>query len=93
MGNTQAAGMAEAIGKEWIDLTTALHWHLTANHYPPLPTALIETAKTAIERANTGDFDSMIDLPEGIAFRAETTMSVSRVVESLHLGPYITYEE
>ena len=93
MGRTQAAGMAEGITKGWIDLTTALHWHLRSNLYPPLPRALIETAKTAIERANTGDFDSMIDLPRGIAFRAETTMSVNDVVESLHLEPYITYEE
>lgn len=93
MGKMQATEMAEAIKKDWLDLGTALHWHLRSNHYPPLPRALIETAKTAIERANTGDFDSMIELPKGIAFRAKTTMSVKDVVESLRLGPYITYEE
>ena len=93
MGNMQASGMAEAIGKDWIDLRTGLHWHLTSNHYPPLPTALVETALTAIERANTGDFDSEIELPEGIAFRAKTAMSVNDVIESMHLGAYITYEE
>jgi len=93
MGNMQATGMAEAIKKDWIDLGIALHWHLRSNHYPPLPTALIETAKTAIERANAGDFDSEIELPEGIAFRGKTAMSVSEVVESLHLDAYIDWIE
>lgn len=93
MGYLQASGMAEAINKEWIDLRTGLHWHLTSNHYPPLPTALVDTAVIAIERANAGDFDSEIELPPGIAFRAKTSMNVYEVIESLHLDAYLTYEK
>jgi len=92
MGNMQAMDMADAINKKWIDLGTALHWHLRYNHYPPLPVALIETAKTAIERANEGDFDSQIELPQDISFRGRSKMSVYDAVEYMRLNTYVNHQ-
>lgn len=65
------------------DITTALTWHLHDNHYPPVSPVFVPVAITAIERANGGDWESSIDMPNGI------TLSVSEIVEQLHLNFWI----
>lgn len=66
-----------------IDLDTSLHYHLRHNHYPPVSDAFIDTAKQAIDLANQGDYDTEIEMPNGV------TLTVSRIVEGLHLDFYL----
>jgi len=93
MGQRRAAEMAQAVKDNWIDLGTALHWHLRFNHYPPMPIALINVAVTAIERANVEDYDSEIDLPQDVMFLGKTSVSVCEAINSMQLDCFITVEE
>ena len=88
------SGMDMAINNP--DLDSTLRWHLTGNHYPPLPVALVAVAKKAIERAMqydefTGDWlgegkgPKAIRLPKGMQFQGKNTISVADAVESMHL--------
>ena len=94
MGSTQAMGMAEAVDDGMIDLRSALSWHLTANHYPPIPTIMIDVAMAAIEAGEDEDWDRLIDLPDGVEHRRYgKRVPASAVIESLHLDTFIQGEE
>ena len=62
MGYTQAAGFAEAVSEGWCDLGIALHWHLTSNHYPPLPACTLLLAKQALNHAARDEWDAVVDV-------------------------------
>lgn len=88
MGNLQAQEMTEMA-----DLDTALAWHLTANHYPPVPAYMLETCKQAIDLANEGDWHSEIELPEGVLYKGLTEAPVYAIVEQHHLSNWIEEED
>jgi len=82
-----AMGMAEAT-----DIDTALSWHLSSNHYPPIPQVMIEPAKKAIAAANENDWDRVITLPESVSFRDGNTAPAHEMVEAMHLDAWIDYD-
>lgn len=84
MGHMQAMEMAAHA-----DLDTALRWHLTSNHYPPLPVALVEPAKQAIAFANEGQWDVPVALPDGISYRGREFAPVWAAVDGWHLDAFI----
>ena len=88
MGRMQADAMSEVA-----DIDTALSWHFSSNHYPPLSPSLIGPAKLAIEAANEGDWDKLIELPDGITFRDGTSAPAGEMVSNFHLDSWIDYEE
>jgi hypothetical protein len=53
MGNTQAIGMADAVRERQVSLYPAVHYHLTANHFPPV-VGLTDALVEAIESINDG---------------------------------------
>lgn len=57
--------------------------HLRTNHYPPLSPALTRPALEAISRAGSGDWESVIKLPNGLS------LSVREIIESLDLGAFL----
>lgn len=84
MGRLAAADMIEHA-----ELDTALRWHLTGNHYPPLPASLVEPARRAIDLAADEVWDEEVELPEGVTYRGESTASVHACVEGWHLGAFV----
>jgi hypothetical protein len=66
-----------------MDLDISLVYHLVCNHYPPVSTDFIDSAKLAIKAANEGDYDGLIELPNGI------TLTVQEIIEGLHLESYL----
>ena len=90
MGRTQAEGFAEAVDEGMVSLRGALEYHLTANHYPPLPRVMIDVAEAAIELANSDSWDEAIPMPRGIEFRGADFITVAGAVESLHLESFLT---
>jgi hypothetical protein len=54
MGNTQAIGMADAVREHQVSLYPAIHYHLTANHFPPV-VGLTDALVEVIESVNSGD--------------------------------------
>lgn len=92
MGYGNASTMNEQVKEGAVNLDTALLWHLTSNHYPPIPTAMIPIAKQAIENAHLGMWDKHIEFPEGWKVNGLTEMSVSKIVEIMHLDAFIDEE-
>jgi hypothetical protein len=89
MGNLNAAAMAEAVGEGQVALRPALAWHLQSNHFPPVPTSMIDPCIAAIEAAVDDDWDREVELPEGITFRGQATASASAIIDQHHLGFFV----
>lgn len=79
------------------DPDTALHWHLSANHYPPVPRAMYPVAKAAIKKASAGKWDAFVALPLGVEHRrgparrilGHHLARVSDVIEGWHLDAFL----
>lgn len=71
MGSLSAQGFADAVNDGDVQLTTALSWHLSSNHYPALPSFFIPTCIAAIEAGNDEDWDRELQLPRGCATHKE----------------------
>jgi hypothetical protein len=84
MGYQSAWEMAHAV-----DLDTALGWHLTSNHYPPIPSAMIPVAKEAISKALDNDWDAEVDLRGICTFQDRLTASVGDLVAYMHLNAFV----
>lgn len=87
MGTTGAMGMAEGVAEGTVSLDSALYWHLTSNHFPPIDASFIPAAKQAIEWANDELWDARIEMPNG------RTLSVSKIVEGMHLEPFLMTDD
>jgi len=63
---TKADETSKLIASADIDLDTKLSWHLEGNHYPPISKLFIPVAKQAILLANNGDWDAILEYPNGL---------------------------
>lgn len=88
MGRMQAEEMKGLMSED-----QALSWHLQSNHYPPVPLSMLPICKEAIEHANTGDWDTLIQLPKGCSYRGSDKAPVSAIVEQHHLDTFLGQEE
>lgn len=86
MGNLQAIEMAELSAD---NLEVAITWHLTSNHFPPVPTSMVPICVEAINSANKGDWDKLISLPEGVGYKGLTVAPVSAIIEQHHLDAWL----
>jgi hypothetical protein len=85
MGRMQAEEMAELCDQE-----TALHWHLTSNHYPPLPLDILPAVKRTIKAINAGKPDSKIKLPDGVSHkRYGTRVPAWECCKAWHLDAFL----
>jgi len=84
MGRIAAEGMIEA----GVDFETALHWHLTSNHYPPAG-YMFEPCKTAIALANEGKWDDPVPGLTHGGTNPALPVSAGEVVEAFHLDFWI----
>lgn len=82
MGRLQAEDLVAELQTE-----QALRLHLQCNHYPPVNSVFIPVAKDAIDRANKGEYDTVLEMPNG------KSLSVSQVIEGLHLDCFLDQEE
>lgn len=78
------AGMIEYGGAK-----TALAWHLSHNHYPPVPASMIPVCEAAIDLARDEDWKAEVELPEGVSYKGRATAPVWAIVESHHLGAFL----
>jgi len=46
-----------------VDLETALAWHLKGNHYPPIPSVMVQPCIQAIDAYWEDDLNRLIPLP------------------------------
>lgn len=95
MGSLQAQDI-----QNFASLDVSLAWHLSGNHYPPIPSSMIPIAKEAIEKAQEYQFtldqdllDYRIELPDGVSFRGSTAAPVRDIMEGLHLWDFVQAED
>jgi len=94
MGHMGAMGMMGAVEDGMIGIRQALSWHLSSNHYPPIPEIMVDVAMAAIEAGEDEDWDRLIDLPDGVEHRRYgKRVPASAVIESMHLDTFIQGEE
>ena len=91
MGYGNALGMAEQVVNGLVSLENALHYHLTANHYPPFPAYMVTPAQQAIQLGNQGEWDQLVDLPEGVRHNTYgASVPAQVVIASLHLEVFLS---
>lgn len=88
MGHFQTVEMIESAG-----LYQSLRWHLQYNHYPPIPEVFVSLCERAIDHANADDWDAVIELPDGVLWRNQSTCPAHALIEWAHLHPFIAGDE
>lgn len=69
-----------------------LVWHLTSNHFPPLPVSLVGSVKRAITNADHGDWNKKVRM-DGIMCRQHGRLCPTwHLVEIAHLDSFIEQE-
>jgi hypothetical protein len=71
-----------------LDIGRALTWHLTSNHFPPIP-EVFDAAVAAIEAGMDEDWDREIQLPEGVSWRDQVWAPAWACIDGWHLDGFI----
>ncbi len=101
MGSMRAEGMAQAVKDGLTNLDAALSYHLTVNHFPPLPVAYIDMAKDAISAANQGKWSLPVSIPtscpvwpnNSVKMGDKVFIAASRAVEIMHLEAFLDCDD
>lgn len=86
MGYTTATELATIL-----DLEGSIAMHLQANHYPPVPTSMVQPCIDAIDAYHDEDIDRLIKLPEGVTWRNQDSAPAHALVEAHHLEPWLPH--
>jgi hypothetical protein len=84
---------ALSIAESGLSLRDQLAWHLRGNHYPPIPESMIDPCILAVNLASDGEWDSEVELPEGVTYRGATSAPVHAIVEQHHLSAFVIEDE
>jgi len=78
-----------------LDLESQIGYHLRANHYPPVPLAMVQPCIDAIDAYWEEDFTRLIDLPKDITWRGNTQAPANAIIEAHHLDAWLVdiYDE
>ena len=90
MGSNFANDLASM---ESLTLDQAVSIHLSANHYPPVPTSMVQPCVDAIYAVNDWQSDKEIDLPEGITYKGAISAPAWAIVEQHHLDAWVSIDE
>lgn len=89
MGTTGTMGMAEAVSDGLTNLNDAVEWQLRSNHYPPVPSSMVEPCIKAIMAVADDEADTLIELPVGVEYKNSSKAPAWAVVEQHHLYPFV----
>lgn len=84
MGYQYASELAQELS-----LPTALSVHFSTNCYPPVPRVMIPFAVEVLERATDELWDEPVELPDGVQWRGQDSMTVSEAIEALYLQAFV----
>jgi hypothetical protein len=91
MGLNLATELAD--GTLGLDMESAIAMHLRVNHYPPVPTSMVQPCMDAIDAYWEEDLQRDIELPEGVSWRGENYAPAYAIIESHHLEQWCTEDE
>jgi len=93
MGSVTALGIQDTV----LDLETQILYHLTGNHYPPVPAEMVQPCIEAIDAYYDEDYQRMIDMPMvgefQITYRGSTQAPASAIIEQHHLSFWLPEED
>ena len=89
MGATTARDLADSS----VSIEEQLLYHLRANHYPPVPSSMVQPCLDAIIAVNDWDPYQEIELPEGVSYKGGNTAPAIVIVQGHHLEAWIDNEE
>ena len=72
-----------------LDLDTQIKIHLTSNHYPPVPSSMVEPCIDAIDAYYDEDYERLIKLPQGVFWKGQDTSPASAIVNAHHLEAWL----
>jgi hypothetical protein len=88
MGHTTALALADDLSLE-----AGLAYHLQANHYPPVPVAMVQSCIDAIDAYYDEDYGREVSLPEGISWRGQDSAPAHAIVDAHHLDAWLVQED
>jgi hypothetical protein len=88
MGNLALRDMLENT-----ELRQALSWHLTSNHFPPVPDIMIDPCLEAIKNAEEGEWEKLVSLPEGVGYKGLTVAPTEAIIDQHHLHSFLAIDE
>lgn len=74
-------------------LEEQITWHLQSNHYPPVPTTMVQPCIEAIDAYFEDNLDAEITLPDGVYYRGRPTAPARAIIIQHHLDAWLTSEE
>lgn len=93
MGAVTALGIQDTV----LDLETQILYHLKSNHYPPVPSEMVQPCIDAIDAYYEQDYQRMIDMPMvgdfQITYRGSTQAPASAIIEQHHLSFWLPEED
>jgi len=72
-----------------LDLETQIGIHLSANHYPPVPSSMIQPCIDAIDAYWDEDYNKLIEMPKGVSYRGSNFAPASAIVKQHHLDAWL----
>lgn len=72
-----------------LDLSTAIGIHLSANHYPPVPSSMVLPCIEALEAYWEDETDREIKMPEGVSYKGLDTAPAWAIIEQHHLEAWL----
>ena len=90
MGNMLSTELADMD----MDLSRSIAIQLQTNHYPPVPLTMVQPCIDAITAWNEdNDSNRLIELPEGVKWRGETSAPVWAIIEAHHLDAWCNHAD
>ena len=90
MGMNTALDLAENID---ISLEQAIGYHLTGNHYPPVPLSMVPVCIEAIDAYHEDDAMREISMPTGVMYKGRMTAPAWAIIEQHHLDAWLPQDE
>lgn len=79
-----------ADGTLGLDMESAIAMHLRVNHYPPVPTSMVQPCMDAIDAFWEDDLNREIELPEGVSWRGNESAPAYAIIEAHNLDAWCT---
>jgi hypothetical protein len=89
MGSNFATELAE--NDLGLSMEDSIRIHLQANHYPPVPSSMVQPCIDAIDAYHDEDFNRLIELPEGVSWRGENSAPAHAIAEAHHLDAWLPH--
>ena len=88
MGHNMAVDLVKSV----IDIHQSITIHLRSNHYPPVPYSMVQPCIDAIYACDEQEYDKLIELPEGVEWRGQSSAPAHAIVEGHHLEAWLYSE-